>query len=41
MIHRVVALVLVLLALTACAMSSQHSTTTDKEGQRPPESGAY
>ena len=43
MTHRMVALILILFALTACATSSQHSATTGQETteQRPPESGAY
>ena len=43
MTHRMVVLVLILLALTACATSSQHSATTGKEstGHRPPEAGGY
>ena len=43
MTHRMIALGLILLALTACATSSQHSATTGKEttGQRPPETGGY
>ena len=43
MTYRMVALILIVFALTACATASQQGTTVGREGtgQRPPETGGY
>jgi hypothetical protein len=43
MTYRMVALILIVFALTACATASQQSPTvgTETTGKRPPETGGY